>query len=483
MREPINEAFTPGGAVRAPYADIVGEITGRDLAALGDAMAGEVRAAAMTHGAGADEHAFSFDVVPRLFAVSEWEQLAAGLRQRMRALDAFRADAHGAREALRAGVVPADAVETSPWYERDLLDVPPPAVGIGIAGPDVVRDAQGRLIVLEDNVRTPTMLAYAVVGRDMVGRLLRARPPGTDRLGVLRVAIRRMFAAAAPWTSEPVAAILGDGRSNWLHWEIDALGRLLDLPVVELRDLRRSGERLVLTDSGRPVDVLWRRTSEERLRDDAGRLNELGQALLAPLRAGRLAVVNAFGTGVADDKRVLPYVEDLIRFFLGEEPRLASAVTYDLADAATLAAALKRLGELVIKPRDGSGGRGVVIGPAATRVQLEEIRRVLRSEPRRWIAQETVPLSTHPTLVDGRLEARHVDLRPYVLSYGDAHDVLPIAFSRFSPAAGELVVNCSQGGGGKDVWIVPEVGHDRAGSVTSTASVPGGAQAGQVPSR
>ena len=479
MREPIDEAFTPAGAVRAPYAGIVEELSSRDLAGLGHAMAGEVRAAAMTHGAGADEHSFAFDPVPRLFAESEWHELAAGLRQRIKALDAFRADAHGAREALHAGVVPADAVETSPWYERDLLDVAPPAIGIGIAGPDVVRNAQGRLVVLEDNVRTPTMLAYAAVGRQMVGRLLRARPPGPDQLGVLRVAIRRMFAAAAPWTPEPVAAILGDGPSNWLHWEIDALGRLLDLPVVELRDLRSSGERLVLAESGRPVDVLWRRTSEERLRDDAGRLNELGRALLAPLRAGRLAVVNAFGTGVADDKRVLPHVEDLIRFFLGEEPRLASAATYDLADPATLTAALERLDELVVKPRDGSGGRGVVVGPSATRAQLEDTRRVLRSEPGRWVAQETVALSTHPTLVEGRLEARHVDLRPYVVSYGDQYEVLPIAFSRFSPAAGELVVNCSQGGGGKDVWIVPDIEEDRM-----TAGIPGEwGQAGQVASR
>ena len=458
MPAPLDEVFTSAGAVRAPYGAIVAELRSRDLAALGAAMAGEVAAAAMTHGAGADEHLFHFDPVPRLVLEPEWEALAAGLRQRVRALDAFHADAHGAQEALRAGVVPADAVHSSPWYERDLIGVAPPAVGIGLAGPDVVRDAEGRLLVLEDNVRTPTMLAYAVVGRGMVARLLSARAPGPDPLNVVRGAVRRMVAAAAPWTSEPVAAILGDGAANWLHWEIDALGRLLEVPVVELRDLRRRGGRLVLADSGRPVDVLWRRTSEERLRDDCGRLNELGEALLGPLRSGRLAVVNAFGTGVADDKRVLPYVEDLIRFFLGEEPRLPSAATYDLADPGALAAALERLGELVVKPRDGSGGRGVLIGPAATRAHLEEIRRRLEAEPGRWIAQETVALSTHPTVADGSLEARHVDLRPYVFSYGDEYDVQPVAFSRFAPAAGDLVVNCSQGGGGKDVWIVPAPG-------------------------
>ena len=455
MLHPLDEAFTPAGAVRPLYAEIVEGLAGRDLAALAAAMAREVRAAAMTHGAGRDEHWFSFDPVPRLITVPEWDALAAGLRQRVRALDCFIADAHGARDAVRAGVVPADAIDTSPWYESDLLDVPSPGVGIGLAGPDVVRGADGRLVVLEDNVRTPTMLAYALVGRAMVERQLQAGPPGPEPLGAVRGAVRRMVEAAAHWTDEPVAAILTDGSSNWLHWEIDALGRLLDLPVVELRDLRARGERLVFAGSGRTVDVLWRRTSEERLRDDAGRLNSLGRVLRKPLRAGRLAVVNAFGTGVADDKRVLPHVEDLIRFFLGEEPLLPTAPTYDLADPAVLTAALERLGELVIKPRDGSGGRGVLVGPTATRAELDQIRGTLRDEPGRWIAQDTVALSTHPTLADGRLESRHVDLRPYVVSYGDEYEMLPIAFSRFAPAAGELVVNCSQGGGGKDVWIVP----------------------------
>lgn len=455
MERALNEVFTAAGTVRAPYAALVDGLERRDLAALGVAMAGEVAAAEMTHGAGDDEHPFAFDPVPRLFAASEWETLALGVRQRVRALDAFFVDAHGPQTALRAGVVPADAVHTSPWYERDLLDRPPPAVGIGVAGPDVARAADGRLVVLEDNVRTPTMLAYAVVGRGMVERQLGIRPPGPEPLAVLRRSLRRMVAAAAPWTDEPAAAILGDGDANALHWEIDALGRLLELPVVQPADLGRRGERLVLADSGRPVDVLWRRTSEERLRDDHGRLNRLGEALLPPLLSGRLAVLNAFGTGVADDKRILTYVEDLIRFFLGEEPRLSSAVTYDLARPEALAVALERLDELVVKPRDGSGGRGVLIGPAATHAEVDRMRRALQQDPGRWIAQETVALSTHPVVVSGRLEARHVDLRPYVISHGESYDVMPIAFARFAPAPGDLVVNCSRGGGGKDVWIVP----------------------------
>ena len=212
----------------------------------------------------------------------------------------------------------------------------------------------------------------------------------------------------------------------------------------------------MFADSGRPIDVLWRRTDEERLRDDAGRLNALGAALREPLRSGRLAVVNAFGTGVADDKRVLPRVEDLIRYFLGEEPGLASAATYDLADPHAREAALDRLDELVIKPRDGSGGRGVLIGPAATRSELEQCPPhpgsaagpVDRPGDRRALnaphAQRGAPRGS---------PCRPPSLRAVPRRRVRGH---PIAFSRFARAAGDLVVNCSRGGGGKDVWIVAD---------------------------
>ena len=458
MRPPIDEAFALPGLPRSNYATILGELRERDLAVLQADMAAAVDAIGMTHGAGDAEHPFPFDPVPRLVDAGEWEALGAGLRQRVRALEAFVADAHGAQESLRSGVVPAATVESCPWFERDLLGSEAAPVSIGIAGPDLARDADGRMLVLEDNVRTPTMLAYAVAGREIVRSHLEQAPPGQDVAGQVRRGVRRLLRASAPWTDEPVGVILGDGRINALRWEIGALGRLLDLPVVGLGDLRVRDGRLLLRATGQVIDVVWRRTCEERLRDDAGRLNALGEALIEPLRAGRLAVVNGFGTGVADDKGVFPHVEDLVRFFLSEEPLLDSARAYDLTRAGDLCAVLERLPELVCKPRDGSGGRGVMIGPTATEAELAAMRRRLREDPRSWIAQETIALSTHPTLVDGRLEPRHVDLRPYVLASPDGFEVLPVAFTRFSPAAGDMVVNCSRGGGGKDVWIVPGAG-------------------------
>jgi carboxylate-amine ligase len=204
------------------------------------------------------------------------------------------------------------------------------------------------------------------------------------------------------------------------------------------------------------VNVLWRRTSEERLLDDDGRPNALGSRLLGPLHAGTLRVVNAFGTGVADDKRIYPYVEELVRFYTGDEPLVPSVRSYDLADEGQRAAAFERLDELVVKPRTGSGGFGVVVGPRAAPDQLRAARDAIAAQPGAYIAQETVSISTHPTLVGGRLAPRHLDLRPFVFHDGRVVQVLPGGLSRFALEEGDLVVNSSQGGGGKDVRVLPD---------------------------
>jgi carboxylate-amine ligase len=435
----LDEAFTPDGTVREHYAPVLGAVRDRDLATL----AGDLAAAHdMRHGAGETEHAFAFDPLPRVVAAAEWAALEAGLCQRVAALDAFVADAHGAQEAVRAGVVPAAVIEQCPWYERDLVALPAPPVRIGVAGPDVVRGADGRLAVLEDNVRTPTMMAYSAVGRPLVTARLGVAPDPPDLAGPLRDALWRVLRAAAPGVAEPRVAILTEGPANALWWEVDALGRLLDVPVVTPQELRVGD-----------YDVLYRRTSEERLRRDDGAPNELGALLLEPLRAGTVAVVNAFGTGVADDKRLFPYVEDLVRFFCGEEPLLPSVPAFDLTRDEHRQEALDRLGELVVKPRAGSGGHGVVIGPRASAQELEAARRAVAADPGAWIAQEVVELSTHPTVVGGAIEPRHADLRPFAFAVDGEVELLPGAFSRFARDRGDLVVNCSQGGGGRDVWV------------------------------
>jgi carboxylate-amine ligase len=215
------------------------------------------------------------------------------------------------------------------------------------------------------------------------------------------------------------------------------------------------GGRLVLRDGGRPIQVVYRRTDEDRLRDPDGQLTAMGELLLEPLRAGTLAVVNGFGTGVADDKRVYPYVDAMISFYLGEEPILPSIVTYDLAQDQARDEALERLDELVLKPRDGHGGRGVLIGPHAGADELREAAQTVRADPEGWCAQEVVRLSTHPTVIDGRLVPRHVDLRPFLFYDGTTARALPGGLTRVALERGSMIVNSSRNGGGKDTWVLP----------------------------
>ncbi|SFT89747.1 Uncharacterized conserved protein, circularly permuted ATPgrasp superfamily [Geodermatophilus amargosae] len=445
----LDEALLPDGSDRGHAAPALAAVRALGPGALAADVARAAAGLGLLHGPADEAHVFTVDPVPRVLQRAEWQRLATGLDQRLRALEAFVADAHGPREAVRAGVVPAVVLDTNRYLAPGL---PPPRRWIGMAGPDLVRGADGRLVVLEDNVRTPTLLAYALAARDLVAPRLGVQPGPAPVREAARTAMRRMLADATD-VPDPVVAVLGDGPRSSVAWEIDRLGEMVDAPVLLAAQLSVRGDALVLPD-GRRVDLLWRRTSEERLTDDDGRPNELGELLLGPLRAGTVTVVNAFGTGVADDKRTFPYVEDLVRFFLGEEPELRSQPAYDLGDPARCRAALDRLPELVLKPRSGSGGHGVLIGPRADAGQLERARAAVLAAPGEWIAQEPVALSTHPTVVDGALVPRHVDYRPYAFCVDGETIVLPGGFTRVSLTEGELVVNASQGGGGKDTWVV-----------------------------
>ncbi|HWC25852.1 MAG TPA: circularly permuted type 2 ATP-grasp protein [Solirubrobacteraceae bacterium] len=441
----VDEAFDADGAVRPPYAGVLAALAAAGPAAVAEAIAAGVARDGVVHGTGADAHQLAIDAVPRVFAAEQWAQLEAGLAQRTRALDAFVRDAYGPREALRAGVVPADLLDRCPWFERDVVGLAGAERPIAVAGPDVVRDARGELVVLEDNLRTPTLMAFAVAARRLVAPALAGAPRPRPVEEALRAALLEM-------AGEGSVVILGREPDNIVWWELEQLSRMTGWPLVAIDDLVRRGDRVVQRADAAPVDVVWRRTNEDRLRDDDGRLTALGRVLLEPLRAGTVRVLNGFGTGVADDKRTYPYVEALVRFFCGEEPLLRSVPSWDLGDAEQRAEALARLGELVFKPRAGAGGEGVVLAPRASRDELAALRSEVEHDPTGWIAQEPVVLSTHPTVVDGRLEPRHVDLRPFVVG----GRVLPGGLSRFAQAAGELVVNAAQGGGGKDVWVLAD---------------------------
>jgi len=310
--------------------------------------------------------------------------------------------------------------------------------------------------VLEDNVRTPSGMAYLLATR----RATKAHLPYDEPRRPVRAALANLLgtvlSAARPDPDADAAiAVLSDGPGNSAYFEHRVLAELAGVPLLHPEDLHVRGGRLAMRDGGRPIQVVYRRTDEDRLRRPDGTLTVMGELLLEPLRDGQLSVINGFGTGVADDKRIYPYVDAMIGFYLSEEPLLPSIATYDLEDDAQRAQALDRLGELVLKPRDGHGGHGVLIGPAASAAELREAVGTVEADPGAWTAQELVRLSTHPTVVDGRLQPRHVDLRPFLFYDGRRTAALPGALTRVALDAGNLVVNSSRNGGGKDTWVLP----------------------------
>jgi uncharacterized circularly permuted ATP-grasp superfamily protein len=453
----FDEAIGPDGAPRARYAELLGVVARLDLASLRDTIAEEATAAGMTFRVDGEDEDFRLDPVPRLIEWAEWELLEAGLAQRAHALDSFFADVYGDREIVSAGVVPARAVDTCDHYEPRVADLPLPPVRIGVAGLDVVRGPDGRFRVLEDNVRTPSGFAYALAARELLDRHL---PPrlAEGRLPfepVVDLLARSLRAAAPDGVHDPSIALLTDGRRNSAWYEHERLARMLEIPLVQLHDLSVKGGRLHARagDTQIPVDVVYRRTDEDRLTDATGALTDVGAALIEPLSAGTLTCVNAFGAGIADDKLIHAYVEDMVRFYLAEEPLLPSVRTYDPCDERRRAEILDRIDELVVKPRAGFGGHGVLVGPHAEPGDVRAAARALAERPEAFIAQELVALSTHPTSVDGGLEPRHIDLRPFVFA---AHDfeAAPGGITRVALDRGALVVNASQRGGAKDTWVM-----------------------------
>ena len=411
--------------MRTPFEEAAPDLSARDPAEMAAAAASEMEG--VTFGDGS----FEFDPVPRVIPAAEWEPLAAGLAQRVRALDRWCADAYGERAIVRDGVVPARVVDTIDTLEPELRGLELP-LWVGVAGLDVVRAPDGRFRVLEDNLRTPSGLAYAVAAREVSVRLLEPAEPPWPLDGLTQM-LRGALEAVSPVES-PRIAVLTDGPENTAHWEHEWLARALDVALIELGEVEG-------------FDVVYRRTNQGRL-DDA-----VGQALAPAWLEHRLGLVNAYGVGVGDDKLVHAYVEDMVRYYLGEEPLLPSVRTYDLGRPEVLEEALDRFEELVIKPRAAYGGVGVVICPHATREDVEQARRDVRDAPEDFIAQELVPLSEHPTVIDGRLEPRHVDLRPFVFLGVDGASVLPGGLTRVAFDEGALVVNSSQNGGAKDTWI------------------------------
>ncbi len=450
----FDEAFATGGTPRPPYAAVLDALARHDLTVLRERVQSAAGTLGLEFGRG---QALAVDPVPRVIGGAEWEALEAGLLQRARALNAFIGDAYGGQRIFDAGVVPRRLLETSSGYEprmRGLLDPALPAATV--AGLDLVRDGAGELRVLEDNLRMPSGCSYAIGVREAVEPALgaAARPRRIDSyVALLGEAIR---AAAPADRSEPVTAIVSDGAASGAWYEHRRLGRELGMPVVEPPQLEVERGRLFARDGRgrRQLDVIYRRLDEDRLSTPDGGLTDLGELLLPALESGRLRCVNAFGSGLADDKLAHAYAERMVRFYLGEQPLLRSVPSFDLSDPAARETALERIDELVIKQRDGFGGHGVTIMPRATAAQRRRAIGLVRRRPDGFVAQETVQLSSHPTVCGARLRPRHVDLRPFVVSSPSATAAMAGGLTRYARGAGEMVVNSSSGGGCKDTWVV-----------------------------
>jgi len=451
----IDEAFVPTGAPRPPYAELLGALARQDLVVLRERVRSTVSSLGLNFGPGKP---MVVDPVPRLIDAAEWAALQPGLLQRARALNAFVADVYGEQRIFDADLVPRTLLESSSGYEpkmHGLLDPSVPAATV--AGLDLIRDEEGDLLVLEDNLRMPSGATYAIAVREAVAPEIEAatKPlPLGDYVAALGEAIR---AAAPPGQSEASAALLSDGPESGAWYEHKRLAEALDIPIVLPRQLETERGRLYARSSARErtrIDVIYRRTDEDRLSTPEGELTALGELLLPALESGRLRCVNAFGTGVADDKLAHAYAEKMVRFYLGEEPTLRSVPSFDLSNEADREQVMGRLDELVLKPRDGFGGQGVTIMPRATAPQRRRAIGLVRRRPEGFVAQETIQLSSHPTVCGGRLRPRRIDLRPYVVSGPSGATAMVGGLTRYARGAGEMVVNSSRGGGCKDTWVV-----------------------------
>jgi len=403
-----------------------------------------------------DHEPWVLDPFPRLIDAGEWERLEAGLVQRARALDALVRDAYGNLRIFAEGVVPERVLRGGPTYEPAALEFAG-RPSVHIIGFDLARRADGEMVVLEDNLRTPSGAAYVVAARRAVSEALEfpeLAPLPVDH--VPRLLADTLRAAAPVGVEEPSMVIASDGESSTAWWEHRVLAEAVGATVVTLDRLESADGRLWLRRDGErePVDVLYRRTDDPRLTGDDGGLTPLGELTMDPLRAGTLAVVNSFGAGVGDDKLSYAYSEEMIRFYLDEEPILRTIPTYDPCLPEQRDEALERLDELVVKPRFESGGEGVLLVGEADPPERREAEAEIRRSPEELVIQERIPLSTHPCLNGRRLEPRRIDLRPFAYATSDGFRVVPGGLTRFAPDPESMIVNSSQGGGAKDTWVV-----------------------------
>ena len=409
------------------------------------------------------EKVFPFDIIPRVISAQTWQRLEAGLKQRLAALNLFLDDVYGRKLILRQGAIPPEIVLTSPQYLREIEGLPVPhGIHCHIAGIDLVRDHKGDFFVLEDNLRTPSGVSYVLANRYVMKRVLPdlfAGYPVRPVEGYVHELLRHLRWLAPEGVDDPTVVLLTPGINNSAYYEHLYLAKQMGIELVEGTDLVVDQDHVFMrtTRGLRPVHVIYRRLDDHWLDPIFGRQESLVgvPGLVNAYRAGNIAIANALGNGVADDKAVYALVPKIIRYYLGEDPILPNVETYLCAFEADRRYVLEHLKELVVKTVDESGGYGMLIGPASTKEEREEFARRITARPRSFIAQPVVALSVQPIFDGGRLRRTHQDLRPFVLTGPEVY-VTSGGLTRIALKDGSLVVNSSQGGGSRDTWVMAE---------------------------
>ena len=465
----FDEFALPSGEPRAHYSELARNLQGIAGAEF-DARVASANATMLQRGVTftvyndttGTERILPFDLIPRIVPAGEWERIERGIVQRVQALNAFLHDVYHDQRILRDGIVPLDLVYSCKHFCPEMIGVAVPGeIYVHVAGLDLIRSSDGTYYVLEDNLRTPSGISYVLENRDILKRIFpsifanyRMRPVDLYPLRLLA----KLRAIAPRGVDDPTIVVLTPGIFNSAYFEHSLLANRMGVELVEGRDLLVHDNIVSLrtTKGLQRVDVIYRRIDDAFLdplyfRPDSA----LGVAgLMNAYRAGNVALANAIGNGVADDKSVYRYVPKMIEFYLSEAPLLPNVETFDCEDAAQRSHVLANLANLVVKRTSESGGYGMLIGPAATAAERAEFAAQISASPRDFIAQPVIPLSTHPTAIDGALRPRHIDLRAFALSDPGGVEVPPAALTRVALRDGSLVVNSSQGGGSKDTWVL-----------------------------
>jgi uncharacterized circularly permuted ATP-grasp superfamily protein len=408
------------------------------------------------------EKIFPFDIIPRIITASEWAFVERGIKQRLTALNLFLKDIYHNQFIVKDGIVPIDIIYSCPHFLREMYQLKVPYdIYVHISGIDLIRDEDGTFYVLEDNLRTPSGVSYMLENREITKRLF---PDLLPQCGVRSVTeyptilYKNLLALSPRQISNPTIVLLSPGIYNSAYFEHTTLARLMGVELVEGRDLVVNNHKVYMkTTTGlQQVDVIYRRVDDEYLDplvfNPASMLGVAG--IMGAYRKGNVAIVNAIGTGVADDKAVYVYVPDMIRYYLNEEPVLKNVPTHQLGNIDEREHVFKNLNKMVVKKTNGSGGYGMLMGHAASEQEIDDYKKEILKDPRNFIAQPTISLSSAPCYMQGSLTPRRIDLRPYALYGPDGIEIVPGGLTRVALKEGSLVVNSSQGGGSKDTWVL-----------------------------